>query len=238
MPRSARIVLPELPHHVTQRGHNRQDIFPAPDDFQRYLATLREFKQVFEIKVLAYCLMTNHVHLILQPGPDTAGLGLLMKRLAGRQTRWFNRQHGRSGTLWESRYKSSPIETDRYLLACSRYVELNPVRAAMVERPADYAWSSYRQRTGPEAERWLDADPCFEALGATDAVRRERYAAFVAEAAAAEELTLIREAARRGQVTGGAGFIARVEAMAGHRIGRTGPGRPKRPRDPADHRQK
>ncbi len=103
MPRMGRVVLPNYPHHVVQRGHNRQIVFAEPADFKYYLETLAEFKEEYAIKVYGFCLMTNHVHLVLQPGERVAGLGQLMKRLAGRQTRYMNRQEQRSGTLWTER---------------------------------------------------------------------------------------------------------------------------------------
>ena len=118
------------------------------------MATLAEFKEEYSVKVYAFCLMTHHIHLIVQPGKVVAGLGQLMKRLAGCQTRSVNRREKRSGTLWESRYQSSPIQTDAYLLACCHYVELNPVRAGRAGRagrvanPNEYRWSSYIQGAG------------------------------------------------------------------------------------------
>ncbi len=108
--------------------------------------------------------MTNHVHLLLAPGESVSGMGRLMKALAARATRYRNRLEGRSGTLWESRYKSSPVQRNCYLLACCRYSELNPVRAGMVAGPADYRWSSFRQRMGAGGDVWLDSDPCYLAL--------------------------------------------------------------------------
>ena len=111
MPRMGRIVLPKYPHHVVQRGHNRQVVFAAEQDYQRYIADLRELKDAFGVKVYAYCLMTNHVHLLLAPGEAIAGLGQL-KALAARATRYRNRLERRTGTLWESRYKSSVVESD------------------------------------------------------------------------------------------------------------------------------
>lgn len=137
MPRIRRVVLPNYPHHVVQRGHNRQVVFAETSDFEHYLADLRELKEVFGVKVYAYCLMTNHVHLLLASGDTASGLGQLMKALAARMTRYRNRLEGRSGTLWESRYKSSVVQSDTYLLACSRYIELNPVRARIVPRIAN-----------------------------------------------------------------------------------------------------
>jgi len=227
MPRTGRLVIPGYPHHVVQRGHDRQAVFSEPADYRLYLDNLREFKDELEVSVLAFCLMTNHVHLVLQPGDDPSALGKLMKRLAGRQTRHVNRRAGRRGTLWESRYKSSPIETDRYLLACCRYVELNPLRARMVSAPEDYAWSSVRQRLGLEPA-WVDRDPSFEALARSPAERSRRYRRFLNEAVDPEERDMIRSAARRGQLTGSDAFIDRVERLVGRRVERRAPGRPRK----------
>lgn len=140
MPKMGRIVLPNYPHYVVQRGHNRQIVLAGTEDYQCYLANLCELKEAFGVKVYAYCLMTNHVHLLLAPGDAVAGLGQMMKALAARTTRYRNRLEGRSGTLWESRYKSSVVQSDAYLLACCRYIELNPVRARMVELPSSKEW--------------------------------------------------------------------------------------------------
>ena len=107
MPRGGRVLLPHCPHHIVHRGHNRQVVFAQDTDFQRYLADLRELKDAFGVKVYAYCLMTNHVHLLLVPDDACAGLSQLMKTLAARATRYRNRLGGRSGTLWESRFKSA-----------------------------------------------------------------------------------------------------------------------------------
>jgi len=193
MPRVGRIVLPYYPHHVIQRGHNRQVVFAEPRDFERYLGTLAEFKDVYGVRVYAWCLMTNHVHLLVAPDEIT-GLGRLMKRLAGRQTRYHNRLEGRTGTLWESRYKSSPVDSDTYLLACSRYIELNPVRARMVATPKEYPWSSCRYRLGHDECEWLDHDPCYLAMGNNEGERRERYEQFLRAAIPEGEWCVIREA--------------------------------------------
>jgi putative transposase len=115
MPRLGRAVLPNHPHHIVQRGYNKQVVFAEGADFLYYLSTLEEYKGMYGIKVYGFCLMTNHVHLILQPGDSIAGMGRLMKRLAGRQTRFVNRQESRTGTLWEGRYRSSPIDTELHL---------------------------------------------------------------------------------------------------------------------------
>lgn len=116
MARKARIVVSNTPHHIIQRGHNKSVVFVSEDDYTYYFDNLNEWKQASGCKIYAYCLMTNH-HLIVDPGPDSGTLGLLMKRLAGRQTRYVNRLESRSGTLWEGRYKSNPIQVETYLLA-------------------------------------------------------------------------------------------------------------------------
>jgi putative transposase len=226
MPRIGRIVLPGYPHHVVQRGHNRQAVFAAPADYQRYLDTLIEFKGAYGIKLYAWCLMTNHVHLLLDPGEEVAALGRLMKRLAGRQTRYHNGLEGRTGSLWEGRYKSSPVDSERYLLSCVRYIELNPVRARVVAQPQDHPWSSCRYRLGSEASRYLDEDPCYLELGATTAMRQAQYRAFLAGAIPQGEWALIRDAVQRGQLTGEGKFVDEVESILGRRIERRGAGRP------------
>ena len=148
MPRKARIVLANCPHHIIQRGHNRAAVFAEDRDYLYYLENLSEWKSQLGCRVYSYCLMTNHIHLIIDPGDHPANLGLLMKRVTARQTRFVNQLERRSGSLWEGRYKSSPIETDSYLLACCRYIELNPVRAMMVLSAQHYRWSSYRAKIG------------------------------------------------------------------------------------------
>jgi putative transposase len=227
MPRIARVVLPAYPHHVVQRGHNRQRVFTCKGDYERYLATLAEFKSVLGIKVYAWCLMTNHVHLLVEPSSKT-GLGLLMKRLSGRQTRYRNRLEERSGTLWEGRYKSSLVQSDGYLMACCRYIELNPVRARIAAAPQEYPWSSCRARLGFAQSTILDLDPCYQELGADESTRRERYSEFLLNAIPEEELALIRTALRRGQLTGDHAFSEEVAATLHRRIQNRGPGRPPR----------
>lgn len=224
MPRIGRVVVPNYAHHIVQRGHNRQVVFAAQEDFTYYLDTLKTWKTEYGVKIYGYCLMTNHVHLVLEPPEEVATLGWLMKRLAGRQTRYVNRLEGRRGTLWEGRYRSSPIQTDAYLLACCRYVDLNPVRACMAASPHDYPWSSYRMKAGLERPFWIDQDPAYQQLGKTPQQRCERYCAFVREAIPAGEWALIREAVQRGQLTGDKRFIDQVEQITGRRIEHRKPG--------------
>ena len=226
MPRTGRIVLPGYPHHVVQRGHNRQVVFAGEADYRRYLGHLQELSTTFEVRVHAYCLMTNHVHLLLTPGDADGALARLMKALAARTTRYRNKLEGRTGTLWESRYRSSPVQSDRYLLACVRYIELNPVRAGMVAEAADYPWSSYRQRIGLDGSAWIEPDPAYLGLGHSEQARRRAYEGFLHEAIPEGEWALIRESLQRGQLTGTQRFVDEVARIAGRRVEFRRPGRP------------
>lgn len=227
MSRRRRIVLANRPHHLVQRGHNRQAVFLADDDYRYYLATVRRWKDELGLKVYAFCLMRNHVHLVVDPGETPCHIGLFMKRVAGRQTRLVNRLEHRSGTLWGSRFHSSPVETDAYLLACTRYVEMNPVRAGLVASPEAYPWSSCRSRVGMEHSEWLDEDVCYTALGSDLSERQIRYRDWLLDAVPQGEWELIRQAARRNQLTGGSRLTEEVEEKLGVRIETRGPGRPR-----------
>jgi putative transposase len=224
MPRSARIAAPNLPHHLCQRGHNRRDVFFGPRDYRSYLDSLAEFREALDLKVYGYCLMTNHIHLIVDPGANPSNLGLLMKRLAGRHTRRLNFLQQRSGTVWGGRFKCSPIETDRYLMTCLRYVDLNPVRARMVTQAEDYPWSSYRAHVGRASCEWLDVDPVSATI--TDIRSRQaRYRQLVAEGENELELKFIRESLQRGHVTSSESFadaLAREQDLV---LPRRSPGR-------------
>lgn len=228
MPRTARIVLPNYPHHVVQRGHNRQTVFAGEDDYRYYLENLAQWKKAFGCKVYAYCLMTNHVHLVLDPGDDPGNLGKLIKRVAGRQTRYVNRLEGRSGTLWEGRFKSSPIDSNRYLLACCRYVEMNPVFAGICSDPAEYPWSSCGTKVGRGKIEWLDLDPFYLGLGDREDIRHQRYSEFLSETITEEERGTISKAVQRGQLTGGTSFVDEIETKLARRVELRGPGRPRK----------
>ena len=233
MPRRARIVFANCPHHIVQRGHCRNDVFFGDFDRADYLGTLAECREALRFKVYAYCLMGNHVHLVVDPGATPSTISVLMKRLAGRHARRLNLRNSWSGSLWESRFKCSPIETDRYLLTCGRYVDMNPVRAGIVSVPEAYAWSSYRARAGLIACDWLDSDPAIEALASTVARQRECYRELARQAIGEYELSLIRDAFKRNQLTGSADFVARVNSESGLHIPLRARGRPrKKPHPP------
>jgi len=226
MPRIARIALPHYPHHLVHRGHNKREVFRDDSDRIAYLETLIDFRVGLGLKVYGYCLMSNHVHLIVDPGGDAANLGRLMKRLAGRHTRRLNHFEQRSGTIWGGRFKCSVIETDRYLLTCLRYVDRNPVRANLVKLPEQFPWSSYRARVGLVECDWLDVDPCTLALADSLTRRRERYREFVAQGDDPKELKLIRESMQLGHLTASDEFAIAVEREIGTKLPNRDRGRP------------
>jgi len=237
MPRTARIVIPNYPHHIVQRGHNRQAVFASDDDYRYYLDNLAEWKKFYGCKVYAFCLMTNHVHLVIDPGDHAENMGKLMKRVAGRQTRYVNRLEYRSGTLWESRFKSSPVDNNSYLLACCRYIEMNPVTAGMCSDPAEYLWSSCASKVADISIRvdrmknlypWLDFDPLYLDMGKTKNERQLRYRKFLTKTISEQESEIIKLAVQRGQLTGGATFIDEIEKKLQHRVEFRKPGRPKK----------
>lgn len=227
MPRYPRTFIPGYAHHIVQRGHDRKTIFAAPEDYQFYLENLGEQKRRLDVDVLAYCLMTNHVHLILRPTRDSTSLSELMRVLAARYTRHTNKLERRSGTLWEGRFKCSVIDTDAYLLACCRYVDLNPVRARLVANPQDYEWSSYRALAGFGPANEVDRHVVYELLDLDPKQAGATYQAFVQGGISDDELTLIRGAVQRNQLTGSRRFVDAIEDKIGRRIEARGRGRPR-----------
>lgn len=173
MPRSARIVLPGTPHHIVQRGHNRQTVFVGDDDFNYYRENLIFFKREFGCKIYAYCLMTKHIHHVIDPGRNSEALFVLMKCVAGRQMRYVNKLEKRTGSLWEGRFKSSIVSTAEYLPACCRYIELNPVRAGMAADPSEDRWSSYNCTAKGNNDPVVDHARSYLSLGANDRERQE-----------------------------------------------------------------
>lgn len=164
MPRQARLVLPGVALHVIQRGHNRNACFRETSDYFIYLKHLRELSAALHCAVHAYCLMTNHVHVLLTP-PNAEACARLMRSLGQRYAQHFNRHYQRSGAIWEGRYRSCITQSPRYVLACYRYVEMNPVRAGMVADPGDYRWSSYAVNTGARSDGLITPHAELSALG-------------------------------------------------------------------------
>jgi putative transposase len=228
MPRVARIAFAHTPHHIYQRGHRQQRVFFCDADREDYLRTLAECREAWGLRVYAYCLMDNHIHLIVEPGAQCSHLSLTMKRLAGRHARRINARHGWRGPLWESRFKCSPIESERYLLTCGRYIDLNPVRAKIVERPEQFAWSSYGVRAGFRHCDWLDIDPALNALAVTHKRRAEIYRGLCHSSPSASDLKFVRAALHSNLPTGTEEYTELLRAQSQVRIPNRKKGRPRK----------
>lgn len=176
MARLPRLSLPGIPQHVIQRGNNRSACFFAEDDYRYYLDCLKDAVERYGVAVHAYVFMTNHVHLLLTPTDET-GITRTIQTLGRRYVRYINQTYRRTGTLWEGRYQASLIDSDRYLLTCYRYIELNPVRAAMVETSEAYPWSSHRTNALGQPDPLLTPHPEYRRLGRTQAERQQAYQA-------------------------------------------------------------
>jgi putative transposase len=225
MARQARLRLANIPVHVIQRGNNRAACFHRDGDYLCYLEKLREQADKCGCAVHAYVLMTNHVHLLLTP-EDAIGASLLMKHLGQRYVQYFNHMHGRSGTLWEGRFRSSIVEQHAYLLRCYRYIELNPVRAGMVAHPRDYLWSSYRINAELAPSAVVTPHAEYTALSGSADKRAAAYRGLFDSAFDQEDLQEIRSAARGGYVLGRHGFKAAVAAVLERRVEPGSAGRP------------
>lgn len=225
MARMRRIDLPGVTQHVVQRGHDRRPCFFAPDDYDAYLAILSESLQKYGAQLHAYCLMTNHTHLLMTPTTPGA-LSAVLQHSSGRFVRLINRRYGRTGTLWESRFKACIVDSDRYALTCHRYIELNPVRAGVVATPAAYAWSSYSANALSQPKTYLTPHPSVLALGVTPTSRSAAYRALFADEISESELGLIRDALNHELAYGSERFKDRIETMTRRRLRPGKPGRP------------
>ncbi|MCC4597182.1 transposase [Xanthomonas campestris pv. phormiicola] len=227
MPRRPRLELPGFPLHITQRGVNRGAVFLDEDDHSRYRALLNDALKAHDIALHAYALMTNHVHLLLTP-PAPGRLSAAMRVLGQRYVPVFNRKHGRTGTLWEGRFKSCLVDSERYLLMVHRYIELNPVRAAMTTAAEDYHWSSARSSLGIAADPAVSPHPAYLALGTDPADRAASYRQWLYQGVADDELHAIRLHLQQERALG----HPRFQAMAARTLNRPvhvqPPGRPRK----------
>jgi putative transposase len=227
MPRQPRLILPDVAVHIIQRGNNRMACFRAESDYLLYLAHLCELSAQLQCAVHAYCLMTNHVHLLVTPSaPDTCTV--LMRDLGQRYVQYFNRRYERTGTLWEGRFRSCVTESAAYVLACYRYIELNPVRAGMVSHPTAYRWSSYAVNAGARSDPLISPHGEFIALGSDCLARQAAYRSLVDEALHPSILDAIRSATNGGYPLVSESFKTRMNLPEGRTGDRGRPGRPPR----------
>lgn len=214
MPRPPRFVIPGLPQHLIVRGNNRQPIFVTDEDRSAYLDWLSKASIKHGCAIHAYVLMTNHVHLLVTPSTEH-GLGKVVQMVGRYYVQYFNHQYHRTGTLWEGRYKASLLDSERYLLTCQRYIEMNPVRAGMVDHPAEYPWSSYRTNAVGEPSRLVTPHELYLRLGGTLDERRSAYRALFNHALSEETMEEIRDAANKGWALAGPRFLQEIEGMLG-----------------------
>ena len=227
MPRHLRLRMAGVPLHVTHRGNNRTPCFLEPADRRLYLGLLAEMARKTRCALHAYVLMTNHVHLLLTPIEDM-GASTLLKHVAQRYTQHFNRSKGRSGTLWEGRFRSCLVDSESYLLNCHRYIELNPVRAGMVLHPRDYDWSSYAANATGAADPLITPHETYEALGESPEERRSQYRKLLDVSLPDAELDRIRTATSGGFVIGTEPFVSAMRSRFGPRATAAASGRPRR----------
>jgi len=225
MARLPRLTVPGYPHHIIQRGNNRQAIFVTSEDRLRLLALLGEYAAQFRVAIHAYVLMDNHVHLLATP--ETAdGLPKMMQAVGRSYVRYFNDRQGRTGTLWEGRYRCTLIESDRYLLACMVYIDLNPVRAGMVAQAREHPWSSHRHYIGQSTDKLITPHPLVWALGNTPFAREAAYADLVHAGVAADQQAALTDATLGGWALGGPTFVADLQKQTARRTSQMRAGRP------------
>lgn len=231
MPRKQRMYIPGIACHVIQRGNNRDACFYAEDDYQFYLDQLKDACDRYAVSLHAYVLMTNHTQLLMTPSKSD-GISKVMQSLGRRYVQYINQTYRRSGTLWEGRHKSSLVGTDDYVLACYRYIELNPVRACMVEHPADYLWSSYRCNAEDEANTLLQPHDAYMrlAVAGDKAQRNCVYKALFKTELDKDIVAKIRTSATCSMPLGDSCFKEQVEQHLNRKIGYQLRGRPRQER--------
>ena len=225
MARLPRLVIPHQPHHVIQRGNDRQLIFRDPDDYQRFLVWLKASAKDYKVAIHAYVLMPNHLHLLATPDTQE-GLAQMMQRVGRYYVPWFNAKYERSGTLFQGRFRTSLIDSEAYFMICSRYIELNPVRAQMVSAPLDYPWSSYAHHAGVRPDSLITDHALYWALGNTPFQREAAYIALAELGLTVEQLTTINAAVLKGAALGSQKYKAELQQETKRQILPAKRGRP------------
>lgn len=225
MARQPRLDLPGVPQHVVQRGVDRQPCFARDDDYLQYRQELGEAALKHDCALHAYVLMTNHVHLLVTPAAP-GGVSRMMQAIGRRYVACFNARYRRTGTLWEGRFKSALVDSDEYVLACYRYIELNPVRAAMVAQAQDYRWSSYACNALGHHEARVTPHPAWLGLGPTDGARRQAHAVLVEQGVPPQHASDLALHTAQQKPWGSERFRREIEALAGRAVEVRPRGRP------------
>jgi putative transposase len=227
MARQPRLSVAGYPHHIIQRGNNRQTIFHTDEDRKAYLAWLSEYSQQYDVAIHAFVLMDNHTHLLLTPKTEL-GLSKLMQSVGQRYTQSYNYFHKHTGTVWEGRYKSTVVQSDRYLLACMAYIDLNPVRAGMVAHPADYQWSTHRHYIGQKLQPLVTTHELMWTLGNTPFSREKAYMELVKAGISQDQQKQMTDSAFKGWALGDEIFTAQIQSTTLRRVIKQTAGRPTR----------
>ncbi|OUS16065.1 transposase [Gammaproteobacteria bacterium 50_400_T64] len=225
MARLARYFVEGQPQHIIQRGNNREPIFAVERDYLFYLECLQEAAERQGLAIHSYVLMTNHVHLLVTP-QTSQSIGKTLQSIGRRYVQHFNYKYQRTGTLWEGRYKATLIDSERYLLTCMRYIELNPLRANMVAHPNEYPWSSYRVNAEGEASGLLEGHELYGRLGNNSTLRQAAYRELFKANLGKVDIDAIREATNKGWALGDGLFRDKVERLSGRRSAPKVRGRP------------
>jgi len=233
MARLPRLVVPGQPHHIIQRGNDRKAIFRDTADYLKFIEWLRDASRQFKVAIHAYVLMSNHLHLLASPA-DGQGLSRMMQWIGRHYVPYFNHKYERTGTLWQGRFKATVIDSERYLMTCSRYIELNPVRAGMVPTADDYPWSSYQHHVGIKSDPVVTDHALYWALGNTPFQREAAYRELTEQGVNEADVAAITEATLKGWAIGSEQFKASLEKQTQRRVSKAKRGRPARPKEP-DH---
>jgi len=226
MPRKPRFFLPNVPVHMIIRGNSRQAVFAENEDYFSYRSWLREVSEQYDCKIHAYVMMTNHIHILLSAEEPT-NISKLSQGVGRKYVPYFNHKYGKSGTLWEGRFKASSIDSEFYLLACYRYIELNPVRAGMVEEAGDYDWSSFHANALGEKDLLVSPHSIYQRLGQSKEEREIAYKALFAGELGDNLINEIRQNTQTGTPLGGEKFKQQIEGLLGVKVGYAKRGRPK-----------
>jgi putative transposase len=225
MARLPRLTVPGYPHHIIQRGNNRQAIFGDAADYELLLSLIDEHARKQQVAVHGYVLMSNHFHLLATP-ETVEGIPQMMQAVGRRYVRTYNLRHARTGTLWEGRYRSTLIQAERHLLACMVYMDLNPVRAGMVGDPAAYPWSSHQHFIGRRTDKVVTPHPLYWELGNTPFARDQAYAELVLSGVSDQERQALTDSALRGWALGQPDYVADLQRRTQRRVARAQAGRP------------
>lgn len=225
MARLPRLVVPNQPHHIIQRGHDGSNIFRDADDHLAFLGWLKEAARQFKVAIHAYVLMPDHVHLLATPADDQ-GLARMMQWIGRHYVPYFNQRYGRGGTLWQGRYRATVVDAELYLLAVCRYIELNPVRNGLAATPGDYPWSSYMHHIGAKQDGLITDHPRYWSIGNTPFDREIAYRQLTEEALSEDDVTSITDATLKGWALGSDDFKAALERQTRRRVSPAKRGRP------------